>query len=106
MRRTTVPRALTVPRGPKWVCDNCHTVHGEWAAICGNCGAFDTLSWTEPQEGTVALPSQSEMLPLIVGPSDNVQPEIEEDTAQTADPAPASRTGNHRGSTPGTCNTR
>ena len=88
--RGWLTRALTVPRGPKWVCDNCHTVHGEWAAICGNCGAFDTLSWTEPQEGTVALPSQSEMLPLIVGPSETVQPEIEEDSAQTADPAPAS----------------
>ncbi|SFH06835.1 HemY protein [Palleronia marisminoris] len=82
--RGWLTRALSVPRGPKWVCDNCHTVHGEWTAICGNCGAFDTLSWTEPEEGTVALPTQTEMLPLIVGHTETTQPAVEDH------PAPAS----------------
>ena len=76
--RGWLAKALTVPRGPKWVCDNCHTIHGEWAAICGNCGAFDTLSWTEPKEGNVALPSQDEMLPLIVGQVETRHPEVPE----------------------------
>ena len=60
-------RALTAPRGPQWVCDNCHQIHGEWGPVCVNCGAFDTLSWTTPPQQDVAMPSGTEMLPLIVG---------------------------------------
>ncbi len=60
-------RALTAPRGPQWVCDNCHHIHGEWVPVCVNCGAFDTLSWTTPPQQDVAMPSGTEMLPLIVG---------------------------------------
>ncbi len=65
--RGWLTKAVSVPRGPQWVCDNCHAVHSEWEPICGNCGAFDTFSWREPKEGVVAMPAQTEMLPLIVG---------------------------------------
>ncbi|PZX19007.1 HemY protein [Palleronia aestuarii] len=65
--RGWLTKAVNVPRGPQWVCGNCHAVHSSWDPICGNCGAFDTLAWTEPREGVVAMPSQTEMLPLIVG---------------------------------------
>ena len=87
--RGWLTRALTVPRGPQWVCDNCHTIHSDWEPICGNCGAFDTLSWTEPREGVVAMPARTEMLPLIVGRIDSPRQEVEEaEPAPTNTPAP------------------
>lgn len=60
-------RALTAPRGPQWVCENCHNIHAEWVPICENCESFDTLAWTAPPAGTTTTPAASEMLPLIVG---------------------------------------
>ncbi len=60
-------RALTAPRGPQWVCENCHNIHAEWVPICENCESFDTLAWTAPPAGTATAPAASEMLPLIVG---------------------------------------
>ncbi len=65
--RGWLARALTAPRGPQWVCDKCHSIHAAWAPTCQNCGAFDTMSWTEPVETTGPSPTQTEMLPLIVG---------------------------------------
>lgn len=65
--RGWLARALTAPRGPQWVCDKCHSIHAAWAPICQNCGAFDTLSWAEPAETAGPSPTQTEMLPLIVG---------------------------------------
>ncbi|EKE44703.1 HemY domain protein [Oceaniovalibus guishaninsula JLT2003] len=82
--RGWLTRALNVPRGPQWVCDNCHTVHGAWGPICGNCGAFDTLAWTEPQNDTLALPVESGMLPLLVGRVETAPVEVE--PLQTRDP--------------------
>lgn len=60
-------RAIAAPRGPQWVCDNCHAVSPEWTPVCGNCEALDTLSWTAPAKQDVAAPTGVEMLPLIVG---------------------------------------
>ncbi len=60
-------RALTAPRGPQWVCDNCHKSHVSWAPVCDSCGGFDTLSWRRPDDTSVQLPAGAEMLPLIVG---------------------------------------
>ncbi len=65
--RGWLTKALTASRGPQWVCDNCHSVHSEWAPVCYNCESFDTLSWVVPTEGEVAMPASTEMLPLIVG---------------------------------------
>ena len=89
--RGWLTRALTVPRGPQWVCQNCHTVHGQWEPVCGNCGALDTLEWTEPRESVVAMPARTEMLPLIVGQIEDRGPELEEaeDTGPAIDAAPA-----------------
>ena len=58
-------KALTVSRGPQWVCDNCGQVHGGWAALCESCNAFDTLSWTEKNDGDAG--KAASMLPLIIG---------------------------------------
>ncbi len=69
-------RAITSPRGPQWVCENCQHLHGEWQAVCENCGAFDTLSWKRPPEAAIALPGGAEMLPLLVGkPSEDAETE-------------------------------
>lgn len=60
-------RALSLPRGPQWVCDNCQHIHSEWVPMCENCDSFDTLSWKTPPESEVSMPGGLQMLPLIVG---------------------------------------
>ena len=65
--RGWLTRALTAPRGPQWICDNCQHIHAHWAPVCSNCAAFDTLEWKRPPAGEVAMPAGTEMLPLIVG---------------------------------------
>jgi HemY protein len=75
--KSWLAKALTVSRGPQWVCDNCHHIHAEWAPVCENCESFDTLSWTTPATSEVATPTGVQMLPLIVGALDD--PATEED---------------------------
>jgi HemY protein len=70
-------RALSAPRGPQWVCDNCQHIHAEWTPTCDNCGALDTLSWKRPPESEVQALSSAAMLPLIVGAGDDKHPEID-----------------------------
>lgn len=90
--RGWLAKALTAPRGPQWICDNCQHIHPVWAPVCSNCSGFDTLSWREPPKGEVAMPAGVEMLPLIVGqieaPSDEtedvVDAEIVEGDAEVA----------------------
>lgn len=60
-------RALSAPRGPQWVCQNCHHIHSEWVPVCENCQSFDTLSWTSPPATKMTSATGLEMLPLIVG---------------------------------------
>ncbi len=65
--RGWLTRAVTAPRGPQWVCDNCHGINARWSPVCENCQSFDTLSWTDAPEGEVDMPGSAGMLPLIVG---------------------------------------
>ena len=65
--RAWLAKALSARRGPQWVCDKCHNIHGEWVPVCENCGGFDTLSWREPPAGKVSLPAGVETMPLLVG---------------------------------------
>ncbi|MGR3661013.1 MAG: heme biosynthesis protein HemY [Paracoccaceae bacterium] len=73
--RGWLTKAVTASRGPQWVCENCQTVHANWAPVCNNCSSFDTLAWAVPAEGEVAMPASTEMLPLIVGtkPDDQIE---------------------------------
>lgn len=64
-------RALTVSRGPQWICDNCQHIHASWKPICENCKSFDTLAWKTPPMSEVAMPGGVQMLPLIVGTADD-----------------------------------
>ncbi|MEL6452897.1 MAG: heme biosynthesis HemY N-terminal domain-containing protein [Pseudomonadota bacterium] len=73
-------RALSAPRGPQWVCDNCQNIHTEWTPTCENCGAFDTLTWKRPPASEVAMPGGTEVLPLLVASPADAAPA---DTAVT-----------------------
>lgn len=94
--RGWLTRALTAPRGAQWVCGNCHSIHSNWRPVCMNCNSFDTLSWTEPPAGEIALPGGVEMLPLLVGKPDapdmvvvdSEEPVEESDTEVDAPPRP------------------
>ena len=92
--RAWLARAVTAPRGPQWVCDNCHNIHGEWVPVCENCGAFDTLAWTEPPRAETHLPGTG-MLPLIAGePGAANVPAVREQGEASDDPgapSPAAR---------------
>ena len=79
-------RALTVPRGPQWICDNCQHIHAEWQPTCSNCKSLDTLTWKTPPVSEVAMPGGVQMLPLIVGAlEDKVDVPAEVDTPAAAD---------------------
>tara|TARA_R110000787_G_scaffold98288_3_gene202254 strand:+ start:6439 stop:7965 length:1527 start_codon:yes stop_codon:yes gene_type:complete len=74
-------RALTVSRGPQWICDNCQHIHTNWKPVCENCHSFDTLAWKTPPLSEVAMPGGVQMLPLIVGSaSDNQVVPVEPST--------------------------
>ena len=72
--RGWLTKALTASRGPQWVCESCKNVHSQWAPVCSSCETFDSLSWVKPEEGEVAMPESTKLLPLIVG-------EIEDNSA-------------------------
>jgi HemY protein len=87
--RGWLTKALTAPRGPQWVCDNCQHIHANWDPVCANCHGFDTLSWRTPPNAEVAMPGGTEMLPLIVGPKSAAEaetlPVMSEDAVQAED---------------------
>jgi HemY protein len=95
--RGWLARALTAPRGPQWVCESCHNIHAAWQPVCGNCGAFDTLAWTEPPGTGGPSPTQTEMLPVLVGaPAPAPRP-----GPDTADAGPGDDEGNGAATGPG-----
>ena len=65
--RSWMARAVTAPRAPSWVCENCHNVQADWTPVCGNCHSFDTLGWSRPTAQVATSPTGVEMMPLIVG---------------------------------------
>ncbi|MGP3696873.1 heme biosynthesis protein HemY [Rhodobacter sp. NSM] len=89
--RGWLARALSAPRGPQWCCDNCQTVHANWAPICDNCGGFDTLSWRKPTQQSTPSATGTELLPLIVGAPAAPRKEAEDDDVideKAVEPAP------------------
>jgi HemY protein len=85
-------KALNAPRGPQWVCENCHHIHATWSPVCENCESFDTLAWTTPQTPEIGSATGVHMLPLIAGDSepDEAVPdaeiiEVEADDAETGE---------------------
>lgn len=45
-------RAARSPRDAQWRCAHCGFMMQDWAAICSNCDAFDSLSWVAPRTET------------------------------------------------------
>ena len=62
--RALLTNAINAPRGPQWICDKCNNIHADWAPVCGNCGAFDTLTWKEPVAGEAGTPFGAGVMPL------------------------------------------
>jgi HemY protein len=63
--RQWLDRALGAPRDPCYLCARCGGESGEWAALCPQCGGFDTLLWrTSPHR----------RVPIIAPPADTVAP--------------------------------
>lgn len=89
--RGWLARAVTAPRGPQWICENCHSVQAEWKPVCSKCDSFDTLSWkTPPVEEVSGLPG-AELLPLLLGttePEAEAPSEADDTHAAQEDPAP------------------
>ena len=85
--RGWLAKALSAPRGPQWVCDNCQKIHGDWMPVCDACQGFDTLSWRRPETTDVTGATGSAMLPLIVGalPDQSAAPETTEDDIPDAE---------------------
>ncbi len=46
--RLWLERAARAPRDPVWICRDCRTEYGNWAAICPNCQSFASLQWETP----------------------------------------------------------
>lgn len=86
--RAWLAKALTAPRGPQWVCENCREVHSDWQPVCSNCKSFDTLAWTRPPQQEVAMPRGAEMLPLIVGSIEDRSAESPDVDAEVVDVPP------------------
>lgn len=98
--RGWLAKAVTAPRGPQWVCENCNTIHADWRPTCTNCGAFDTLAWKTPPQSEVVLPAGANMLPLIIGTLEDhskdgslsepaVKPEVIDVTPRNSEPEDA-----------------
>ncbi len=63
--RALLGKAVNAPRGPQWICDKCNNIHADWAPVCGNCGAFDTLTWREPVGGETAQSATGLRIPAM-----------------------------------------
>ena len=67
MVRGWLAKALTASRGPQWICDNCGFIASDFAPLCPNCDAFDTLTWRESDNESDEQASGAAMAPLLVG---------------------------------------
>ena len=92
--RGWLTRALGADRGPQWICDSCHHIHGSWQPVCEHCHGFDTLSWKTPPATPEAVARPTDMLPLIVGaledrgaPDDETAPAEPSGTPEKAEAA-------------------
>ena len=88
--RGWLTRALTAPRGPQWICDNCQSIQSAWAPVCDNCAGFDTLAWRDAPGETGNASVGMDMLPLLAGRDtqapQNVAADDKTDADGSADP--------------------
>jgi HemY protein len=66
--RDWLSQAASAEADPAWVCGSCGNAVGEWSALCGNCGGFDTFGWRRPPHvdrltsGNKAIPAENRAL--------------------------------------------
>ena len=46
--RRWLEMSITANQDHCWTCNSCGATSDEWAALCGNCGSFDMLTWKVP----------------------------------------------------------
>lgn len=80
--RQWLERAAYAPRDPSWTCDSCGAVASTWSAICGNCGAFDTVGWSRPPQVAVMSPA------LVTQDGDAAGPIVELTAEESGDGGP------------------
>lgn len=51
--RALFERAAAGPEDHAWTCTSCGAVSADWSALCGHCGAFDTVVWKQPPRVSV-----------------------------------------------------
>lgn len=91
--RTLLARAGEAPPEPGWVCGRCGAQADEWAAVCANCGAFDTIAWTSPPRVTALALGEAEAAAGELIDATRRQPPMHEDVevlpaVRTAPPVP------------------
>ncbi len=75
--RQWLARAVTAPRDAHWLCETCGREAEAWSSVCGNCGAFDSLSWRVP-----------ELVNITPVSFDDLETEIEEKASAPEEAAP------------------
>lgn len=73
--RFWIDRAGDAEADDAWVCTSCGTVADDWAAVCGHCRSFATLSWKQPprvhraviapQQSTDMAPQESSAIAVV-----------------------------------------
>ena len=56
--RQWLERAASAPADPAWTCASCGAVATDWSAVCGHCGAFDTVGWAPPPRVSLLAPDE------------------------------------------------
>lgn len=65
--RSWLERAAGAQADEAWTCRSCGAGSPDWAALCGNCGAFATIDWRKPP-GVALLPVPPEPEVVIESP--------------------------------------
>ncbi len=87
--RGWLAKALTATRGAQWSCDNCGFIAPDFAPLCPNCDAFDTLTWREIETEAGEHAASAAMAPLLVGEEKRSAEETSDDGELMADEADA-----------------
>ncbi|MEQ8697905.1 MAG: heme biosynthesis HemY N-terminal domain-containing protein [Bauldia litoralis] len=72
--RDWLARAADAPPGPSWLCDDCGATAREWSALCGHCGAFDTLHWKTPPRVMALTEGHGEVVEATEPPAPDGSP--------------------------------
>ncbi len=83
--RDWLAKAGDAPPEPTWLCDDCGATAREWSALCGHCGAFDTMHWKAPPRVTALPGAEGDALRS----GDAAAPTLAEPGAAAKTPVPA-----------------